>query len=351
MQFSSSASAQLATHSTSEPPALDWAPLNSTRARSDTAPSRERAPAATPAAAGRRARAPASLISSNSARRSAVSRAPTMRRDVALQRVDARIGMRHRYVSVAGSNAPTMRAHLVELQQPRPFGNQQPDRELNRRDVIDQIERRRSCRAARSSRRASATGETRRRSARASARPRGTAPTASTKSARVCPLSSSASTRSSTDSTALVTNAQPVAREPRQQIAMPQQMLDLDRDVVAHVRMRRVQRVDDAHRVRRAVEEIGIAERDVRGAGGDLRGDVGEHDVRLHDAELPVVDRHDRTMPAQMPAAAARFGVADEPSLGRPASAASRSARAAAAPRSIGHEEMKARNGRVRRRA
>ena len=54
------------------------------------------------------------------------------------------------------------------------------------------------------------------------------------------------------------------------------------------------------------------AERDVLGAGRDLRVDVGEHHLRLHDAELSVVDRHDRTMAAQVPAAAAGFGVADD---------------------------------------
>ena len=52
-------------------------------------------------------------------------------------------------------------------------------------------------------------------------------------------------------------------------------------------------------------------------AGGDLRVDVGEHDVRLHDAELAVVDRHDRTVAAQVPAAAAGFRVADQPAACR----------------------------------
>ena len=44
-----------------------------------------------------------------------------------------------------------------------------------------------------------------------------------------------------------------------------------------------------------------------------LRGDVGQHDVGLHDAELAVVDRHDGTMAAQMTASAAGLGVADDP--------------------------------------
>ena len=68
--------------------------------------------------------------------------------------------------------------------------------------------------------------------------------------------------------------------------------------------------------------------------GRDLRVDVGEHDVRLHDAELAVVDRHDRAMPAQMLAAAARFGVRRRPFWCRPASAARRSAQRRQARRS-----------------
>ena len=51
-------------------------------------------------------------------------------------------------------------------------------------------------------------------------------------------------------------------------------MLDLDRDVVGQLRVASVQRFDDPTRVSRAVEEIGIAEGDVLGAGGDLLIDV-----------------------------------------------------------------------------
>ena len=91
---------------------------------------------------------------------------------------------------------------------------------------------------------------------------------------------------------------------------MLQQVLDLDRDVVGHVGMRVVKRFDDAHGVRRTVEEVGIAERDVLRAGRHLRGDIRQHDFRLHDAELAAVDRHDRAMAAEMAAAAARFRVA-----------------------------------------
>ena len=43
-----------------------------------------------------------------------------------------------------------------------------------------------------------------------------------------------------------------------------------------------------------------------------LRADVGQHDVDRHDAELAVVDRHDRTVPAAMLASARRIGGADD---------------------------------------
>ena len=48
------------------------------------------------------------------------------------------------------------------------------------------------------------------------------------------------------------------------------------------------------------------------GAGRDLAGDVGEHDVGRHDAELPLVHRDDRAMAAQVLAAAAGLGGPDD---------------------------------------
>src|SRR5437868_2176190 len=79
--------------------------------------------------------------------------------------------------------------------------------------------------------------------------------------------------------------------------------------------MRRMQRFDEAYRVRGSSEKIGIPESNVRSTSRDLRGDVGKDHVALYDAELPVVNRHDRAMAAQVPAAAARFGVADKPPI------------------------------------
>ena len=62
-------------------------------------------------------------------------------------------------------------------------------------------------------------------------------------------------------------------------------------------------------RVRRAVEEIGIAEGDVLRAGRHLPANIFQHHVARHHAKNSVVHRHDRAVPAQMLAAAAGFGV------------------------------------------
>ena len=104
--------------------------------------------------------------------------------------------------------------------------------------------------------------------------------------------------------------------QPRHEIAVLQQVLDLDRDVVADAR--------DAPRaapttIRIAcvgpLKKSGSPKVMCRAPAATCAADVGEHDVGLHDAELPLVDRHDRTVPAQVPAAAAGFGVADQPAL------------------------------------
>ena len=74
----------------------------------------------------------------------------------------------------------------------------------------------------------------------------------------------------------------------------------------------RVQRPRDAQRVRRPVEKIGIAEVDVARAGGDLRARILQHDVRRHGEETPAVDGRNRTVPAQVLAAARRLDVAGD---------------------------------------
>jgi hypothetical protein len=99
--------------------------------------------------------------------------------------------------------------------------------------------------------------------------------------------------------------------EARQQLAMLQQMLDLDGRVVGQVRELLVQRVHDAHGVRGTVEEVRIAEGDVLGAGADLLANVRERDLRLDHPKTSLIYRHHRAMAAQMLAAPAGFGVPD----------------------------------------
>ena len=88
-----------------------------------------------------------------------------------------------------------------------------------------------------------------------------------------------------------------------------QQMFDFDRDVVGERRIPAMEPLEDSHRVRGTVEEVGIAKRHVLGARGNLDADISQHDVLLHNPKLAVVNRHDRTMAAEMTASAARFGV------------------------------------------
>ncbi len=59
------------------------------------------------------------------------------------------------------------------------------------------------------------------------------------------------------------------------------------------------------------VEKIWVAERNMAGAGGDLTPHVFHHDIPCNDAERAFVNRHNRTVPAQVLAAAARLGRAD----------------------------------------
>ncbi len=130
------------------------------------------------------------------------------------------------------------------------------------------------------------------------------------KSARVWPLSSFASTASSTDFHRAGNEQAARLAKARQQFAMLQQVLDLDGRVVGERGTLAMQGVRDAHSVRGPVEEIGIAEGDVLGARGHLLANVGEHHFRLHHAETALIYRHHGAMAAQMLAAAAGFGVA-----------------------------------------
>src|SRR2546428_12444266 len=62
----------------------------------------------------------------------------------------------------------------------------------------------------------------------------------------------------------------------------------------------------------RAVQEVWVAEGDVRRPRLDLLADVREHDVPRHDEEAPAVDGRDRAVSAEMLAAAGRLDGARE---------------------------------------
>lgn len=105
------------------------------------------------------------------------------------------------------------------------------------------------------------------------------------------------------------------AAESLQMGGMLEEMLDLNGDVVSEARKILVQGFDERDGVANAIEKIGVAERDVGGAGGDLLANVDEDDVTVHDAENAVVNGNDRAMATQVFAAAAGFGVTDDPAF------------------------------------
>src|SRR5256714_10999384 len=61
-----------------------------------------------------------------------------------------------------------------------------------------------------------------------------------------------------------------------------------------------------------AVEEVGVAEREVAGSHLDETLDVAQEDVLVHDPDAPVVDRGHGAVAAAANAALARLDVADQ---------------------------------------
>ena len=116
------------------------------------------------------------------------------------------------------------------------------------------------------------------------------------------------------------------------------QVLHLDRRIEGDIRKRRVQRAGELERMGRAVQEVGVAERDVARARCDLGADVGHHDGFGDDAEAALVHRHHRTVTTQMLAAAAAFGESGDPlrAIGQDQL---RVAGERGQPRAIGHRE------------
>ena len=182
----------------SEPPALRWAPLNSTRARSGTASVARAASCARGAGGGSAAR---ELVRRDANRPNISSRgAFDSRRRPALRSAAAARRPRGSAWRQGRSARPdrtlrSTRADVGELQQPRCLRNQQADRQLNRRDVptrskpIDLS----SSIAVAVQRRPRREGDERRRQRQA--RRAAQRDARSTKSARVCPFSSCSSTR------------------------------------------------------------------------------------------------------------------------------------------------------------
>ena len=105
---------------------------------------------------------------------------------------------------------------------------------------------------------------------------------------------------------------QPACGQRGQVRAVTQQVLDLRGDVERDVGPLGVEIARHRERVRRPVEEVGIAEGDVPGARLDLLADVGQHDLARHREEPPAVDRRDRAVPAAVQAPAGRLRVGDQ---------------------------------------
>src|ERR1700731_4572215 len=92
-------------------------------------------------------------------------------------------------------------------------------------------------------------------------------------------------------------------------------MLDLDGHVVGQAGMAVVHLLHDRQRVGEGIEEVRVAEGDVLCSGGDLGGDVVEHDLALHDAKTAVVDGDHRAVTAPVPAAATGLRVPGHPAV------------------------------------
>ena len=95
-------------------------------------------------------------------------------------------------------------------------------------------------------------------------------------------------------------------------LALREEVLDLGGEVEREGGKFRVQRPCHRERMTGAVEEVGITERDVGGAGGHLLADVGQDDVARDDEEASAVHGRDRTVAAAVLAAAAGLDVADQ---------------------------------------
>ena len=225
-----------------------------------------------------------------------------------VQVVHAGIGMAPRMDQRLRIERSGDRSHLFELEQPRSRRDQQAQRELDRRHVLDQTES-----GDRVQHREPAAGRRPRRERDERRMQRDAGVAAQPGRAREI-LAGVALVEALEDAVVhrlhRARHQQAAGRrELGQYSGVANQVLDLDRDVVAQLRMLRVQRAHQRQRVTGSVQEVRVAERDVARAGAHLAADVLEHDGARDDAEPPAVDGHDRTVPAGVPAAATRFRV------------------------------------------
>ena len=183
-------------------------------------------------------------------------------------------------------------ADFLELEQSRARGHEQSDRELNRRDVIDEIQRgNRVHEIAVSVEREPGMKRNERRD---DCEPRGAAQGNGLEKIR--PRVSLLENRK--DSIVQGLNRgrhERAARrsERRQQMTLLQEMFDLDGHVIGDLGVRGVESGHDPERVGWTVEEVGVAKGDMARARSDLGRDVGGDDFGLHQPELSVVDRDD----------------------------------------------------------
>src|SRR5215475_2914905 len=94
----------------------------------------------------------------------------------------------------------------------------------------------------------------------------------------------------------------------RQMFFVLAKMLNLDGDVVRDAWKFTMEFVNQFQCVTNPVKEVRIAKGNMLRDRRNLLADISHHHVATHDAKDPLVDRHDRAMPAKMLAAATRFG-------------------------------------------
>ena len=227
------------------------------------------------------------------------------------ERIHARVGMSPRIDESGFVERLDQRAHLGKFEQARASGNQQANAELNGRNIFDEIGRREDVEQFEIALKRGPRREGNERGLEREshfARKRDDAEKIGAGVALV-----------ETSEDGVVDGLDGAGDEEAAGVAqlwqtrgVLQEVLDLDGNVVSERGKFAMQRLDDGDGVANTVEEVGVAEGNVAGAGGDLLANVSEDDVALDDAEGTVVNRHNRTVSAEMLAAAAGFGIADD---------------------------------------